>query len=378
MMLVNKISNRYAVILAGGSGIRLWPLSRESLPKQLIPVLGDRSLLEEAFDRLLGVLPENRRWVCGGARHEAAVRKRIPSLSTYIGEPVGRDTLAAIGYSCALARAVDPNAVVAFLTSDHVMRPLDSFRASLFHAFALVEEKPDLLLTFGIRPHFPSTAYGYLELGEPLAENGIRRVRRFKEKPDLAAAQTYLKAGSNCYLWNSGMFVWKASRFLELLNHYEPEVFSAIKTIVDEPDPAARTALMESIYPTIKKKSVDYGIMEPASQDPDVSIACVALDLDWKDIGSWTAYGSLAKTDESGNTSMLTASDNVEVPVIFKECDNTLVVSTVPNHLVACFGCDEMVIVHTADATLICPKSKVEELKKLHSEIQHRFPGTYT
>ncbi|MHB9153666.1 MAG: mannose-1-phosphate guanylyltransferase [Spirochaetales bacterium] len=369
---------RFAVILAGGSGIRLWPLSREALPKQLIPVIGEKSLLEEAFDRLKGVLPDDHRWVCGSARYETMVQKRIPSLSTYLGEPVGRDTLAAIGYSCAIARAANPDAIVAFLTSDHVIQPLDSFRASLSRAFALVEEHPDLLLTFGVTPRFPATSYGYLELGEPLSEDNVRHVRRFKEKPDSATAQAYLEAGASHYLWNSGMFVWKASRFLELLNRFEAEISSAIEKIANEPDPASRSALMEKIYPTIKKKSVDYAIMEPASRDPDVRIVCIALDLDWKDIGSWTAYGSLAKADKTGNVSMLAASSNVEAPVIFQDCDNTLIVSTAPNHLVACLGCEDMVIVHTADATLICSKSKAEELKKLHSEIQHRFSGMYT
>jgi len=364
---------RFSVILAGGSGIRLWPLSREAQPKQLIPVIGDKSLLEEAFDRLKGVVPDDHRWVCGSVRYEPAVRERIPSLSTYIGEPIGRDTLAAIGYSCAIVRAADPDAVVAILTSDHMIQPVDSFRVSLSRAFALVEKNPDFLLTFGVRPHFSATSYGYLELGESLTEDMIRRVRYFKEKPDFATAQAYLEAGESRYLWNSGMFVWKASRFLELLNRYEPEISSAIDEITNESDPIIRTALMEKIYPTIRKKSVDYGIMEPASQDPDVRIACIALDLDWKDIGSWTAYGSVAKTDMAGNAFMLAASGSVEAPVIFQDCNNTLVVSTVPNHLVACLGCEDMVIVHTADATLICPKSKVEELKMLHAEIQHRF-----
>jgi mannose-1-phosphate guanylyltransferase len=369
---------RFSVILAGGSGIRLWPLSREKNPKQLIPLIGDRCLLEEAFGRLKGVVPDDHRWVCGSSKYEQAVRKCIPSLSTYIGEPVGRDTLAAISYSCAIARAADPEAIVAFLTSDHVIQPVESFRMSLTRAFVLVEENPDFLFTFGIKPHFPATSYGYLELGESLAEDRIRRVQRFKEKPDPTTAQTYFEAGESRYLWNSGMFVWKASCFLNLLNRYEPEIFSAINEIIAESNSSTRAVLMEKIYPTISKKSVDYGIMEPASQDPDVRIACVALELDWKDIGSWTAYGSLAKADEYGNASMLAASGNVEVPVIFQDCNNTLVVSTAPKHLVACFGCEDLVIVHTSDATLICPKSKVEELKKLHAEIQHRFSGMYT
>ncbi len=174
------------------------------------------------------------------------------------------------------------------------------------------------------------------------------------------------------------MFVWKASRFLELLNCYEPEVFSTIPKIVDESDPVAHLALLEELYTTIKKKSVDYDIMEPAARVSDVRIACIPLDLDWEDIGSWTAYGTLAKTDESGNASMLAASGSDEFPIVFPDCCNTLVIFTVPDHLVACLGCEDMVIVHTADATLICPKSKVEELKKLHVEIQHCFSGIYT
>lgn len=368
---------RYSIILAGGSGIRLWPLSRESLPKQLIQVTGKISLLEEAFERLEGVVPEKNRWVCGSAKHEPAVRQRVPSLSKYIGEPVGRDTLAAIGYSCAIAYTEDSDAVVAFLTSDHVIRPVALFREALSRAFNLVETNMDMLVTFGIKPSFPSVSYGYLELGENLDEDQIRRVRCFKEKPDYATAQSYINSGANRYLWNSGMFVWRAKRFLELLNRYEPETYFAIEKIVNEPNPDIRIKLLETIYPTITKKSVDYGIMEPVSKDKDICIACVTLDLDWKDIGSWTAYGSLAQMDKFGNASILAASENSNASVIFQDCTNTLVVSTNQKHLVACLGCNDIIIVHTTDATLICSKSKAEELKKLHIEIQQNFPGIY-
>lgn len=364
---------RYSVILAGGSGVRLWPLSRAALPKQLIPVLGEKSLLEEAFDRLEGVLPVDHRWVCGGARYEAVVKERIPALSVYIGEPVGRDTLAAIGYCCALATDADPEAVVAFLTSDHVIRPLEEFRVSLSQAFALVEENPDILLTFGVKPTFPATAYGYLELGEPLADDRIRLVRRFKEKPDRVTAEQYCAAGNKRYLWNSGMFVWRASRFLELLNRYEPEVADAVTKIAAESDPAARATLMAEIYPDIKKKSVDYGAMEPASHDPNVRIACIPLDLEWKDIGSWTSYGSLANADEAGNAFIVAASNIDAAPVIFQDTANTLVVSSDPTHLVACLGCEDMVVVHTVDATLICPKSKVEDIKRLYGLLNDKY-----
>ena len=390
----------YAIILAGGSGIRLWPLSRESLPKQLIPVLNGKSLLEAAFDRLEGVIPPERRWVCGGARYEAIVRSRLPALGRYIGEPEGRDTLAAIALSCALVRTEDPDATVAILTSDHVIEPVDDFRAALDLAFATAESPQRPLVTFGVAPTFAATGYGYLELGvrkqgsdpflhmaaeEAGANATIRRVRRFREKPDLATAEHFVAEGPAHYLWNSGMFVFKASRLLELLAKYEPAIAEAIERIARAESSEEQAALMRDIYPTITKKSVDYGIMEPASQDSDVTIACVPLDLEWKDIGSWNAYGSLADPDPQGNGAMLaaarsprhaegtpTAQDRPET--LFVESTGNLAVTTDPSHLIAFLGCKDIVVVHTPDATLVCPKNKVEELKKLYPFVsqQHK------
>lgn len=378
----NKYDSRYAVILAGGSGIRLWPLSREALPKQLIPVLEGKSLLEVAFYRLDEVIPAQRRWICGGQRFESAIRSKIPALGRYLGEPVGRDTLAAIGYSCEMLMATDRNAVVAFLTSDHIIRPVERFREALSFAFKTIEANPDALLTFGIKPTYPSTAYGYLEVGEPIDKGLTQQVLRFKEKPDLSTAKCYCRAGARRYLWNSGMFVWRAERFLELLNRYEPDIAQALKKIVSEKDPVTHADVLTEIYPSIRKKSVDYGIMEPASLDPEVRILCLPLDLDWNDIGSWTTYGSLAPIDKAGNTAIQALPqenvDGANNSILFFECTNTLVVSTDPKHLIACFGCDGLTIIYTKDATFICPKERVEEIKKLHTEVNYRFNGKYT
>ncbi len=384
---------RYAVILAGGSGTRLWPLSNEELPKQLAPIGGGRSLMEVAYARLEGLVPEERRFVCGSARYREATLSRLPVLASgsasgldrYIGEPVGRDTLAAIAFSCALIALEDPEAVVAVLTSDHVIEPEDEFRALLGRAYSLVEARPGTLATFGVEPDRPATGFGYLELGEALEDgSGARKVSRFREKPDAQSAAAFVAAGPERYLWNSGMFVWRASRFLELCARYEGELAADVSRIASavkgagaaEGGAAARAAARASLeaamasgYPSLKKISVDFGVMEKASRDPEVLIAALNLGMSWKDVGSWVAYGSLLEKDGAGNE---TSGETLLV-----ESSGAIAVSTEEGHLVACLGCEDLVVVHTPKATLVCPKSKAEELKKLYAELASVKEGKY-
>jgi len=335
--------------------------------------------MEAAYARLEGVVPEERRFICGAARHRDVTLSRLTGLSVpsssgmdrYIGEPEGRDTLAAIALSCALIAREDPEAVVAVLTSDHVIEPVEDFGALLGRAFALVEARPGILTTFGVEPDRPATGYGYLELGETLEPyGGARRVARFLEKPDATSAAAFLAAGPARYLWNSGMFVWRASRFLELAARYEGELAGAISRIASQAaDPSGLAAAMASGYPSLKRISVDYGVMEKASLDPEVVIAALPLAIEWKDIGSWIAYGSLLDEDASGNA---TSGETLLV-----DSSRTIAVSTREGHLVACLGCEDMVVVHTPRATLVCPKSRADELKKLYAAAAALKDGAY-
>jgi mannose-1-phosphate guanylyltransferase len=376
---------RFALILAGGSGTRLWPLSREGLPKQLVPLPSGESLLEAAYSRLEGLVPESRRFVCGAERHRAASLARVPGIalpaatgiSRYIGESEGRDTLAALALSTALIAREDPEAIVAVFTSDHIIRPLANFRALVGRAYAIVEARPSVLVTFGVKPDRPSTGFGYLELGEEIEGSGgvERRVSRFREKPDAAAASAFVAAGPGKYLWNSGMFVWGASRFLELVGRYEPSMLAAVSAIAAEagaqgdPDGHRFARAIATAYPSLKKISVDYGVMEPASKDAEVLIVALPLAIEWRDIGSWPAFGELLERDGEGNASL--------GETILVESRGNVAVSTEAGHLVACLGCEDLVVVHTPDATLVCPKGKAEELKKLYAAIAAREDGKY-
>ena len=207
---------RYVVIVAGGSGKRLWPLSRQGEPKQLLPLIGEKSLLRISYERVRGIVPDARILICTGADYADQVAEQIPEvgLDNILGEPEGRDSLNAVAWPAALLASLDPEAVMAVLTADHVMRPEAVFRSRLEEAFALAEERPDALVTFGVVPTSPQTGFGYLHRGDEVSGHACI-VSDFTEKPERAVAEQYLASGE--YWWNSGMFVWRASALLKAL-----------------------------------------------------------------------------------------------------------------------------------------------------------------
>lgn len=355
---------RYALIIAGGSGTRLWPMSRSSQPKQLLPFIKGRSLLQIARDRLEGLVPAANAYICAGQSHKQAIMENLASLSEeqYIGEPTGRDTLNAVGLAAAVIARRDPQAVIAVFTADHIIEPVEIFQACVKQGYELAEASEPTLVTFGIRPTHPATGYGYLQLGDSLKGSGgtsARTVHNFKEKPDAPTARSYLAAGPSEYLWNSGMFVWKASVLLNCIAHYAPQNFDGIKAIAAAWDTPNRNKVAGEIYPTLKKISVDFAIMEPASRDPKVRVAAVPMDLTWLDVGSWPSFGETCEKDEQSNA--VGAAHCVHL-----DSRGTMVASNDPGHLIATLGCDNLIIIHTPDATLVCPANRAEDIKKLY------------
>jgi mannose-1-phosphate guanylyltransferase len=346
-------------------------MSRGSTPKQLIPLVGGRSLLSLAYERLEGLIDRERRWVCAGEAHCRAILAELPGLSPerFLGEPEGRDTLAALAYASAVIAGVDPEATMGVFTADQLIEPADRFREIVAAGYDIAEEGERVLVTFGIAPTHPATGYGYLRLGERF-RGDARIVAEFREKPDPETAGRWVAEGPDRYLWNSGMFVWKARTFLDCVRRYEPAIFDGISRIAKAWGTAGFPATIAAVYPTLIKISVDFAVMERASRDPGVAVAALPMALSWTDVGSWPSYAATCPADQAGNT---VAAEKA----LLVDTAGTFVASSDPQHLVAVFGCEDLVIVHTPSATLVCRKDRAEDLKRLQALAQERFGPDY-
>lgn len=350
---------RYVVIMAGGSGTRLWPLSRRGTPKQLLTLIDGRSLLQEACDRAVRLVPADRVLVVTGGGYADAVREQLPMLpaDNILGEPEGRDSLNAVAWPAAVLAAQDPEAVIAQLTADQLIEPVEAFVAAVDAAFGVAESDPAAIVTLGVVPTEPHTGYGYLHRGELLdRETGAYAVQSFKEKPDGETAQAYLDSGE--YWWNSGMFVFRAALLLDQVERLEPETHATVLELARHPE------RLGELFGTLRKISLDYAIMEPVSRgEGSAHIAAVPLPIRWRDVGGYASLAEALPTDTQGN--VVAGGGHA----VLASTTSSVVFNDVPGHLVALLGVEGLVVVHTPDATLITTPEYSEQVKALVSEV---------
>ena len=368
---------RHAMIMAGGSGTRLWPVSRDGQPKQLIEFIpGEdgqpRSLLAIAAERLEGLVPSTERLICTGERYREQIRAVLPAFgdAQILGEPAPRDTVNAVGFTAAVLAKQNNDAVFAVLTADHLIEPISIFQERLRLGFELVEQDPSRLVTFSIRPTYPATGFGYVERGAPIDSLPACKVdgkpiafgvTKFVEKPPLHKAQAYVESGM--FGWNSGMFVFHAQTVLDCLARYKPESHEGLIKIQNAWGTPDQERVLGEVYPTLPKTSVDYAIMEPASTDPKLEVCTVEMDVRWKDVGSWPSFFETRKAGEHGHR---TAGPGAAA---FEGGSDSCVYNAEDGHTVALVGCEGLIVVHTPEATLVMPASEAQELKALHAKL---------
>ncbi|HKK17883.1 MAG TPA: sugar phosphate nucleotidyltransferase [Opitutales bacterium] len=349
------MGKRYVVIMAGGRGERFWPASRLARPKQLLPIVGEKAMLTQTVERLSGLVDPKDVFVITNAEQRDAVLEVCPDLdpAKVVGEPVGRDTAAAVGLAAVLVRREDPRAAFAMLPADAVIHDAAGLRATLESAFEVAEARP-VLATIGITADFPATGYGYIQQGDKLGDYAGREVfnvKRFVEKPDLETAESYLQSGD--YFWNAGMFIWSLPSVVAELEKSTPSLWAALQAIDSGLDSGQDLdALMAEHYPKLEKISVDYAIIEKAN-----NVVMVESGFDWDDVGEWPAVARHYPADDSGNV--------VRGSAELAEARNNIVFSPDADHLVALLGVEDLIVVKTDDATLVCHKDKAQHLKEL-------------
>jgi mannose-1-phosphate guanylyltransferase len=352
---VTKASHRpmpqdlYALILAGGSGERFWPYSRRARPKQLLKLFSDRTMLEETVARLGDAVPPERVFVLTNREQEAAVRAACAGLpaENIVAEPAKRDTAPAVALGVGLVLRRDPQAVMAVLPADHLIKDGAAFRRDL-RVGARAAAESGALLTIGIKPSWACPGFGYIEQGKCLspADPAIYEVKRFREKPDAALAESFLKQGN--FRWNAGMFIWSIPAIMGELTKHAPELAAFVARMRTADDLAS---LLEKEFPGLPKISVDYAIMEKAAR-----VLELEAGFDWDDVGSWVAVAKYLEAGEGANAA--------NCPLTSHESSNNIVFSGGRKH-VALAGVQDLIIIDTGDALLVCHRSEAENIKKL-------------
>jgi len=359
------MDHTYAVIMAGGGGTRLWPISRKETPKQLLPLLGKETLFQSTVARLETLFPPERILVVTVVEQALEMQKQVPSIpvENYLIEPAPRGTASVVALAAAVLQKRDPDALMAVQTADHYIRNRDLFHYLISAAFDVARK--NFLVTLGITPTYPATGYGYIQQGEPL--NGEYRypvymVKRFKEKPDEETAQKLLRSGDHS--WNSGMFVWRVETIMAEFERQMPELFGVVNKIAAAWETAEQNHVVQANWYDLRTQTIDYGVMEKAER-----VAVLpAGGLGWSDVGSWDSLFDVLLPDMNGNVA--TSGQHLAL-----DTNNTLIYSRDEERLVVTIGLDDIVIVDAGDVLMVCKvdqsqkvKDVVEHLKKHHQE----------
>lgn len=352
----------YAVIMAGGGGTRLWPLSRKARPKQMLRLLEERSLFQTSVERLLGLFPYERIFVVTIQEQAAELQEQCTPIpkENFIIEPMPRGTASVIGLAAVALQQRDPQAVMAVLTSDHFIGNEESFRSVLGAAHDVALD--DYLVTLGIQPNYAATGYGYIQRGERVGSyrgKAVYRALRFKEKPDEAHAREMLEHGD--HTWNSGMFVWKCSRILEEMQTQMPELHRGLQQIAAAWGSPAQPQVVRQVWDGLASVTIDYGIMEDARQ-----VAVIpADDLRWSDVGSWDSLFDVLESDEHGNIVM--GGEHIGV-----DTSQSLVYVNQEHRLIVTIGVDDLVVVDTGDVLLVCRKDQAQKVRLVVDQLKKK------
>ena len=347
----------YAVIMAGGTGKRLWPLSRQKRPKQVLKLIDGQTLLRCCFERLAPIFDVKNIIVLTNAGYVDVVRENLPELppDNVIAEPAVRDTSGAIGLISTVLTKHDPQASIAVVTADQIIKPADVLQQAIKDALVFVNNNPDNMITFGIQPTFAGTGLGYIKCNNareyPDCKNKIYSVEAFKEKPDEQTAKEYINTGQ--YFWNSGMFVWKAKTILDYLHKFLPETAEPLAKIQADWGSPNQQQTLQDWFVKLPKISIDFAVMEKAD-----NVHAIKLDCRWLDLGSFPALADIISPDSDNN---IVISDTNEL----LDCKNNIIVTEDKGHLIAAIGAENMIVVHSPDATLVCRIDQADKLKEL-------------
>lgn len=351
----------HAVIMAGGSGTRFWPASRVNNPKQMLHLIGESTMLQSTFERLNGLVSSQHTLVMTNKNLVDAVCAQLPEIPPehIVGEPSKRDTAACIALAASMIVRADPNGIMLVLPADHVINTVGQFHDCMRSGMQLIEQQPDRIVTFGVRPTYAAESFGYIQRGEPLPNcrvAGAYRVASFREKPNRQTAEQYLQSG--LYYWNSGIFMWRASTILEALRRFEPDMMRHIDTISNAMGTPGFKVTLQREFEQIHGRSIDYAVMERYSE-----VAVIEATFRWDDVGSWQAIGRLTQPDEQGNC---VRGDYLPIQ------SQRMIIYGTKGHLLVTIGMQDTIVVHTQNATLVAPKSEEERVREVVKQLESR------